>query len=60
MDVRPAGRRDPHAVEFSWEGQDELDHASGRGWAVVGEDGTLTGRVFFHLGDDSSFSAVRD
>ncbi len=59
MDVRPADHRGAHAVEFSWEGQDELDDASGRGWAVVGEDGALTGRIFFHLGDDSAFRAVR-
>jgi hypothetical protein len=59
MDVRPADHGGPHAIEFSWEGRDELDHASGRGWAVVGEDGALTGRIFFHLGDDSTFRALR-
>lgn len=60
MDVRAADRGDPQTVEFSWEGQDELDRATGRGWAAVGEDGALTGRIFFHLGDDASFRAVRD
>jgi hypothetical protein len=60
MDVRPADNGDPRAVEFSWEGRDELDQASGRGWAVVGEDDTLTGRIFIHHGDDSSFRAVRE
>jgi hypothetical protein len=59
MDVRPAEHGEAHAVEFSWEGHDELDDASGRGWAVVGDDGDLTGRIFFHLGDDSTFRAVR-
>jgi hypothetical protein len=38
-------------VEFSWEGNDECDPASGRGWAVLEEDGSLCGRIFFHLGD---------
>jgi hypothetical protein len=47
-------------VEFSWEGNDESDPASGRGWAVLEEDGSLSGRIFFHLGDDSGFTAVRE
>jgi hypothetical protein len=40
-------------VEFSWEGNDECHPASGRGWAVLEEGGSLRGRIFFHLGDDS-------
>ncbi|MEV6341937.1 hypothetical protein [Actinoplanes sp. NPDC051851] len=32
---------------------------TGRGWAALAEDGTLDGRIFFHLGDDSGFHAVR-
>lgn len=48
------------ASRFSWEGQDERDHACGRGWAVVTKDGELTGRIFLHLGDDSAFRAVRE
>ncbi|HEX5299410.1 MAG TPA: hypothetical protein VFW50_20690 [Streptosporangiaceae bacterium] len=34
--------------------------ASGRGWAVLEENGSLSGRIFFHLGDDSGFTAVRE
>jgi len=45
-------------AEFSWEGQDELDPASGRGWVVI-ENGELHGRIFFHYGDDSTFRAKR-
>lgn len=45
-------------IAFSWEGQEELDPASGRGWAVI-EDGELKGRIFFHQGDDSAFRASR-
>lgn len=48
----------PH-VEFTWEGSDEDDQVHGRGWATVGADGSLTGRIYFHLGDDSGFRAVR-
>jgi hypothetical protein len=46
-------------AEFSWQGYDEGDPVSGRGWAVLGEDGFLRGRVFFHQGDDSGFRATR-
>lgn len=45
-------------VEFSWEGVDEGDQVSGRGWAALTEDGGLTGHLFFHLGDDSGFRAT--
>ena len=45
-------------LEFSWEGQDENDAASGRGWAVRQND-RLECRIYFHLGDDSWFKAKR-
>ena len=58
MDCRFGTRDGEPLVEFSWDGQDENDPASGRGWAVVvGE--AMEGRIFLHLGDDSSFRAVR-
>ena len=47
-------------VDFTWEGNDEMDQASGRGWAVVKKDGTLRGRIAFHHGDKSSFVAARE
>lgn len=59
MDCRVVERSGCPGVEFSWEGSDEGDEASGRGWAVVADDGTLEGRIFFHLGDDSGFRAMR-
>jgi uncharacterized protein YndB with AHSA1/START domain len=46
-------------VEFTWEGDDEGDARSGRGWAELQRDGSLRGRFFFHAGDDSGFVAVR-
>jgi hypothetical protein len=52
-------RRAALCVEFTWEGSDEGDQVTGRGWAILAEDGTLNGRIFFHLGDDSGFHAVR-
>ena len=54
------GRRDGRpCVEFSWDGEDDGDRASGRGWAVLEQDGSLRGHIYFHLGDDSSFRARR-
>jgi len=43
-------------VDFSFEGFDEGDEVSGRGWAELG-GGKLTGRIAFHLGEESGFVA---
>jgi hypothetical protein len=59
IDWRDAPRDGHPGVEFSWEGFDEGDHTTGRGWAAVEDDGTLRGHLFFHLGDDSGFRAER-
>lgn len=59
-DYREVSRDERPGVEFSWEGSDEGDQVSGRGWAVLEDDGSLRGRIFFHLGDDSGFTATRD
>ncbi|MFV1960169.1 MAG: hypothetical protein ACC662_12240 [Planctomycetota bacterium] len=59
LDFRYGVREGKPLVAFSWDGQDERDRASGRGWAV--RDGeAIMGRIFLHCGDDSSFRAVRD
>lgn len=47
------------SVEFSWMGADDRDAACGRGWARLLPDGSLSGRIFIHDGDDSSFTATR-
>lgn len=59
MDCRFGARDRKPLVEFSWDGHDEADPASGRGWAVLDGD-ALTGRIYIRLGDDSAFTAVRD
>jgi hypothetical protein len=59
MDCRFAERDGKPLVEFSWQGKDEMDDASGRGWGVIGDDGMLAGRIYFHQGDDSAFTAMR-
>jgi hypothetical protein len=58
MDCRVETDGGKERIEFSWEGREELDPASGRGWAVF-ENGELRGRIFTHLGDDSTFRAKR-
>ena len=58
LDCRYGIRDGKTAVEFPWEGSDEMDQCSGRGWAGLDGD-RLTGRVFFHMGDDSGFTAAR-
>jgi hypothetical protein len=58
LDCRPADRDGRPGVEFRWEGDDEGDQVSGRGWAVLVDDQTIEGHLFFHLGDDSTFRAA--
>ena len=42
----------------AWEGRNDNDPGSGRGWAkIVGDQ--LVGRIYIHLGDDSAFAAKR-
>jgi hypothetical protein len=59
MDCRFGQRDGKPLVEFSWQGKDEMDDALGRGWAVIQDDNTLAGRIYFHQGDDSAFVATR-
>ncbi len=59
MDCRFGEREGKPIVEFTWMGFDECDPASGRGWAVL-EGNAITGRIFFHTGDDSAFTARRN
>ena len=59
LDCRAADRDGQPGAEFSWQGSDEGDDASGRGWAALNPDGTLEGHIYFHLGDDSAFRAER-
>ena len=45
-------------VNFSFEGFDEGDEVTGSGWAeLTGKK--LTGRIAFHLGDESGFVAQK-
>ena len=59
IDWREAPRDGQPGAEFTWEGFDEGDPVTGRGWTVVEEGGSLRGHIYFHLGDDSGFRAER-
>jgi hypothetical protein len=51
MDCQRGQRDGRPCVEFTWAGNDESDPASGHGWAVLEEDRSLRGHIYFHLGD---------
>ncbi len=52
-------RYGPDGVRFTWEGFDEMDPAFGAGSARLAPDGSLTGEIRFHRGDESTFKARR-
>ena len=59
MDCRLGTRDGQPGIEWTWDGNDEMDPAQGRGWAVL--DGyRLDEMIFFHQGDESDFVAERD
>ncbi len=51
------GGRQTDAVELSWEGHDEMEEASGDGWAERQPDGSLNGAICFHGGDEANLIA---
>ncbi len=54
--IEPYGKAEH--LEFSWEGEDEMDPASGRGWAMI-RDGHLQGKWSCYDGDDAGCVAVK-
>jgi len=58
LDCRDADRDSRPGVEFSWQGSDEGDDVSGRGWATQPR-WHARGSHQLHLGDDSAFRAER-
>ena len=58
LDCRDVARDGRPGVEFSWQGHDVCDPASGRGWSALKPAGSLDGYLYFHLGDESAFRAV--
>jgi hypothetical protein len=51
------GAGDSDAVEFDWNGNDEMDEASGDGWAELQPDGSIIGQICFQGGDEIDFTA---
>ncbi|MEG4069484.1 hypothetical protein QUA42_19480 [Microcoleus sp. Pol11C2] len=45
--------------EFTWDGNDECDRASGSGWLKLKDKNSVDGRVKLHQGDSSSLVAKR-
>lgn len=59
MDGRIVDYAEGKRLEFTWEGNDECDPASGSGWIKLKEKDTLEGEFRFHMGDSSTFLARR-
>lgn len=57
MDCEQTERSGKPAVEWTFEGNDESDQITGRGWAVLQDDGSLKGKLFVHNGGSSMFTA---
>jgi hypothetical protein len=53
------GADDDNSVDFTWDGNDEMDEASGDGSAELQPDGSLKGEICFHRGDEANFTARR-
>jgi hypothetical protein len=56
IDYRVENAADGARLEFSWDGEDETDPISGRGWVTI-RGNELHGRLFIHNGDESGFIA---
>ena len=59
IDYRLGERDGKPAVEFSWDGNDEMEPAQGRGWLVL-EGDELKGMFYIHLGEESGIMLKRE
>jgi hypothetical protein len=57
-DYRLTERNGQPAVEFTFEGNNDMAPTMGRGWGAL-DSGVLKGVVFFHQGEESAFAAHR-
>lgn len=53
------GRCEGNTIAFTWDGSDEMEPATGRGWAQMLNDGSLEGEITREGGDDIPFIARR-
>jgi putative hemin transport protein len=58
IDYRDGSRNGKPSVEWSWDGNDEMDPAKGNGWAVIDGD-QIHGVIAIHHADQSQFEAIR-
>lgn len=59
IDGRIVKRQNQEYFEFTWDGNDECDPASGSGWMMLKDKENADGEIKLHLGDDSTFQAKR-
>ena len=59
IDGRIIKRQEEDYFEFTWDGNEECDPASGSGWMKLKDNGHADGEIKIHLGDDSTFQAKK-
>ncbi len=59
IDGEVVNRRGKERFEFTWEGNDECDPASGSGWIRIKDKDLLEGEFKIHAGEKSTFLARR-
>jgi len=59
LDCRMEGVGVAKDLAFTFAGSDEMEETSGRGWAVA-RGNRLEGRLYFRLGDDTTFNARKE
>lgn len=52
-------RYESNRVEFSFVGEENGRHRTGRGWACMAGDKALAGKIFFHAAGETTFVAER-
>ena len=58
INYRAATRDGRPCIEFSWDGNDEMEPEQGDGWAIVDDD-ELNGIITFHQDDEAVFKCRR-
>ena len=58
LDCRAEDTSNDQRLEFTFQGFDEGDPISGRGWATV-SGAEMSGHIYFHQGEESGFTAVK-
>jgi hypothetical protein len=59
LDGHLEGKPPQQRFVFTWEGNDEMDPASGSGWLALKGENEMLGSIKLHLGDRSKFRARR-